>query len=47
MPKQRLINSKRIVVKLGSNVITAKSSLNLEVIESISKQICILMDKGI
>ena len=47
MPKQRLINAKRIVVKLGSNVITAKSSLNLEVIESISKQICTLMDKGI
>ena len=47
MPKQRLINAKRIVVKLGSNVITAKSSLNLAVIESISKQICTLMDKGI
>ena len=47
MPKQRLITARRVVVKLGSNVITAKNSLNLEVIESISKQICILMDKGI
>ncbi|MBU1341088.1 MAG: glutamate 5-kinase [Proteobacteria bacterium] len=47
MPKQRLINAKRVVVKLGSNVITAKNSLNLEVIESISNQISILMDKGI
>lgn len=47
MPKQRLITARRVVVKLGSNVITAKNSLNLEVIESISKQICTLMDKGI
>ncbi|MCP3874384.1 MAG: glutamate 5-kinase [Desulfobacteraceae bacterium] len=47
MPKQRLINAKRVVVKLGSNVITAKNSLNLEVIESISDQISSLMDNGI
>ena len=47
MPKKRLITARRVVVKLGSNVITAKNSLNLEVIESISKQICTLMDKGI
>ncbi|MCD4721935.1 MAG: glutamate 5-kinase [Desulfobacula sp.] len=47
MPKQRLITAKRVVVKLGSNVITAKNSLNLEVIESISNQISTLMDKGI
>ena len=47
MPKQRLINARRVVVKLGSNVITAKNSLNLEVIESISNQISTLMDKGI
>ncbi|MCK5162967.1 MAG: glutamate 5-kinase [Desulfobacula sp.] len=47
MPKQRLINAKRVVVKLGSNVITAKNDLNLEVIESISIQINKLMDKGI
>ncbi|MCP3898890.1 MAG: glutamate 5-kinase, partial [Desulfobacteraceae bacterium] len=47
MPKQRLINAKRIVVKLGSNVITAQNSLNLDVIQSISKQISELMDRGI
>lgn len=47
MPKQRLITAKRVVVKLGSNVITAENSLNLEVIESISRQISILMDRGI
>ncbi len=47
MPKQRLTDAKRIVVKLGSNVITAKNSLNMEVIESISNQISALIDKGI
>ena len=47
MPKQRLINARRVVVKLGSNVITAKNSLNLKVIESISNQISALMDRGI
>ena len=46
MPKQRLINAKRVVVKLGSNVITAKNSLNLEVIESISNQIQSLPDSN-
>lgn len=47
MPKQRLINARRVVVKLGSNVITAKSSLNLDVIASISDQISTLMERGI
>ncbi len=47
MPKQRLIDARRVVVKLGSNVITAENSLNLAVIDSISKQISSLMDKGI
>lgn len=47
MPKQRLTDARRVVVKLGSNVITAENSLNLEVIESISNQISSLMDKGI
>lgn len=46
MPSERLKNTKRIVVKLGSNVITAVNSLNLEVIESISAQISRLMDGG-
>jgi glutamate 5-kinase len=47
MPKQKLITARRVVVKLGSNVITATNSLNLDVIESISHQICTLMDRGI
>ena len=47
MPNKRIINAKRIVVKLGSNVITAKNGLNLDVIDAISKQISFLMDKGI
>ncbi|MCP4670499.1 MAG: glutamate 5-kinase [Desulfobacula sp.] len=47
MPGKRLNKAKRIVVKLGSNVITASNSLNLEVIDSISRQICTLNDKGI
>ncbi len=46
MPEQRLNNAKRIVVKLGSNVITSENSLNLVVIQSISSQISRLMDKG-
>ncbi len=47
MPLKRLNNTRRVVVKLGSNVITAKNELSLEVIESISSQICTLMEKGI
>jgi glutamate 5-kinase len=47
MPQQRLITARRIVVKLGSNVITARNGLNLDVIEAISHQISTLMDKGI
>jgi glutamate 5-kinase len=47
MPQQRLIAARRIVVKLGSNVITARNGLNLDVIEAISNQISTLMDKGI
>lgn len=47
MPEQRLIQARRVVVKLGSNVITEENSLNLEVIDSISRQISCLMDRGI
>ena len=46
MPKQRLNSAKRVVVKLGSNVITEVNSLNVKVIESISRQISQLMDRG-
>lgn len=47
MPADRLKNAERIVVKLGSNVITAVNSLNIKVIESISRQISLLMNRGI
>jgi glutamate 5-kinase len=47
MPTDRLLHAKRIVVKLGSNVITARDGLNLDVIETISNQISILMSRGI
>lgn len=47
MPDQRLSEARRIVVKLGSNVITAKQGLNLGVMESISRQISTLMDRGL
>jgi len=47
MPEQFLNQAKRIVVKIGSNVITAANSLNLDVIEAISHQISRLMERGI
>ena len=47
MPEQFLNHAKRIVVKLGSNVITAKNGLDLEVIDRISGQISTLMDRGL
>lgn len=47
MPEQFLDQAGRVVVKLGSNVITAANSLNLDVIEAISNQISMLMDRGI
>ncbi len=47
MPEEFLNQAKRVVVKLGSNLITAANSLNLEVIDSITHQISVLMDNGI
>jgi glutamate 5-kinase len=47
MPNQRLTDAKRIVVKLGSNVITEKNGLNLDVIDAISSQVSGLITKGI
>jgi len=46
MPEQFLNHAKRVVVKIGSNVITAKNGLDLEVIDAISGQISTLMDRG-
>ncbi len=47
MPEDRLKKARRVVVKLGSNVITASNSLNLEVIDAISRQISQLIDNGV
>jgi glutamate 5-kinase len=47
MPAQRLKSAKRVVVKVGSNILTADADLNLDVIASISRQICTLIDNGL
>ncbi len=47
MPTTRLKNAKRVVVKVGSNVLTAQNDLNTNAIESISQQICLLIDNGL
>jgi glutamate 5-kinase len=39
--------AKRVVVKVGSNVLTQDHGLNLSVMRSISRQICTLIDAGI
>jgi len=45
--KKSIFNSaKRIVVKVGSNVLTEDQGLNLKAIRSISRQICRLIDGG-
>ena len=36
----------RAVVKVGSNVLTAKDGLNLDAIDAIGSQICHLLDEG-
>ena len=40
-------NARRVVVKVGSNVLTEDHGLNLKAIRSISRQICCLIDGGI
>jgi glutamate 5-kinase len=47
MSEKCLTHMGRIVVKLGSNIITAKNNLDMKVIESVSRQISMLMDRGI
>jgi glutamate 5-kinase len=39
-------NTRRVVVKVGSNVLTEDQGLNLKAIRSISRQICRLIDGG-
>ncbi len=38
--------TKRVVIKVGSNVLTQDNGLNLKAIRSISRQICRLIDRG-
>ena len=40
-------DAKRIVVKVGSGVLTEDNGLNLKVLRSISRQICQLADRGL
>ena len=47
MPIQRLKSAKRVVVKVGSNVLTAASGLNLDAVASLSAQISALIDRGL
>jgi glutamate 5-kinase len=47
MPSPRLKKARRIVVKVGSNVLTADSRLNTRAIASISRQICALINRGL
>ncbi|NNF98001.1 MAG: glutamate 5-kinase [Desulfobacteraceae bacterium] len=47
MTNERLHQAKRVVVKVGSNILTARNSLNLDVIDAISSQICTLIDRGV
>jgi len=42
----RLADAQRVVVKVGSNVLTWEGGLNLEVVAAISRQICTLIDGG-
>jgi glutamate 5-kinase len=37
----------RVVIKVGSNVLTKHEGLNLEVINAIAEQICTILDRGI
>ncbi|RJQ67294.1 MAG: glutamate 5-kinase [Desulfobacteraceae bacterium] len=47
MPANRLKSAKRIVVKVGSNVLTAQNGLNIEVVGALSTQISLLIDRGL
>ena len=46
MPVARLKSARRVVVKVGSNTLTAADGLNIDVLESLSHQISTLIDNG-
>jgi glutamate 5-kinase len=45
-PNQKANRIQRAVVKVGSNVLTADAGLNINAIQSLSSQICRLLDRG-
>ena len=45
--KADCMHAKRVVVKVGSNVLTADNGLNLKAVRSITRQICQLIDSGL
>ena len=45
--KSYLSGARRVVIKVGSNVLTTKNGLNLNLISSLSRQISNLMDRGL
>jgi glutamate 5-kinase len=45
--KSGCMHAKRVVVKVGSNVLTADNGLNLKAVRSITRQICQLIDSGL
>ena len=45
--KQPFENARRVVVKVGSNVLTAPYGLNLKAMRAIAQQICGLMENGL
>jgi glutamate 5-kinase len=47
MTIERLKSAKRVVIKVGSNVLTAQTGLNFEVVDALSSQICVLIDRGL
>lgn len=44
--KEYILNSKRIVIKIGSNVLTGENGLNTDVISSVSRQVNTLLESG-
>jgi glutamate 5-kinase len=44
--RQPFESARRVVVKVGSNVLTARDGLNLAAMRGIARQICALMDSG-
>jgi glutamate 5-kinase len=45
--KSYLTGARRVVIKVGSNVLTTRNALNLNLIHSLSRQISMLMNQGL